>query len=65
MVPELSNILAKLEHPQAEEALARLEAGSSRARPSGQDQANGPPRYYSNGQRPSPLVRPLRRSTSW
>ena len=63
MVPELSNILAKLEHPQAEEALARLRGGLKLSKAYvDKTKLTDHHAIIPTGQRPSPsLSAPLRR----
>ena len=63
MVPELSNVLAQLEHPQAEEALARLRGGLKLSKAYvDKTKLTDHHAIIPTGQRPSPsLSAPLRR----
>ena len=63
MVPDLSNVLAQLEHPQAEEALARLRGGLKLSKPYvDKTKLTDHHAIIPTGQRPSPsLSAPLRR----
>ena len=67
MVPELSNILAKLEHPQAEEALARLRGGLKLSKAYvDKTKLTDHHAIIPTGQRPSPLCPPAARAcASW
>ena len=62
-MPELSNVLAQLEHPQAEEALARLRGGLKLSKAYvDKTKLTDHHAIIPTGQRPSPsLSAPLRR----